>query len=267
MDNDFVVPGNVANDIASGMTGGRVELPFPVAYLWWNSGQADRSQEGSGVRYFGGWAADAQDVEAAGLTLPEFAREFWTAKDGGSYEVYTRRSVAVAPIAKRFRFFEGRGHLHILSLLASLQNKSYLPWGPVVLSAKGYAAMSLESALNTWAKDTAKERREFANNLPAHFFYAPLGTFGRERQQAMAGKKGQQSPYTPVQVWLPENITVETLRKWFVGTETSNLMATLKAEATPWLEAWKQREQAAAVPENGDDIYEGGYDDEQFLTM
>src|SRR5690606_21288354 len=86
--------------------GDAVKLPFSAAMFWVVNGDTRLAQQ-QGVPYFGGWAADRAEFEAhvkalgqdvpSALTLVQFSGE------DGSYETYTTRSLAVAPIALRKR--------------------------------------------------------------------------------------------------------------------------------------------------------------------
>lgn len=235
----------IASEIREAMSGDRIELPFPAPVLWWANGKANGSKKDSGVQYFGGWACNVEDMQLNAPSVPAtFHQEQFTNNEGTTYDVFAARSVAVALIARRKRWIAetNKGHTQILAYMATVEgqqgDKHYIPWNPVVLSAKSYAAIELEAALTKWEKDTITARRQFANNAPAWFFYAPLGTFGGERKQRMVGKT-QQSPITPCTVYTPKEFDEPTLERIFVGETIATVMLDLKRQAAEWLDAWK----------------------------
>lgn len=258
----FDLPQEFVNDMRNTMSGDKIELPFAAPIFWWLTGKPVNKQVGSSP-YFGGWAGTAEDVEDAlqvmGTTLPvAFKRVTLVNNEGKEYDVYGIRSMAVAVIAKRNRWIideqsgKGRSHTQVLCYMAEFnkEQKTYIPWGPVVLSAKALSGKALEDALREWDKKTAAVRRQFANNLPAWFFYAPVGTFGDKPNTKMVGNGGQQSPITPAQVYTPDEISEAQLKVWFVGADIAAIMADLKAQAKEWLEAWKPDKKTAVPDDN-----------------
>jgi hypothetical protein len=255
---------DLANRLEAGMSGGGTDLPFPVAYTWVINGQASYKSQG-GALYYGGWAAKAEDMQAVaeqrGNTVPNWAQVTIASRDGDEYEARATRAVIVAPIGKReswlldgkrhFDYIDGaRRHLQVLAYLAEQQGengaKTFVPWGPVVLTAKGYQARNLLDAFARWKKATAPLLRKVAPGVPASCFYLALGTFGKERVYVNVGKPGAQSPITPVSAYIPENMTGEKLESLFVGQEIAGAMGDLYDQAEEWLGAWKQGASEAA---------------------
>jgi hypothetical protein len=263
----------LANKLNSGMrSGDAIELPFPVVYSWVLNGQASYKSQG-GALYYGGWACKADDLETvseqSGITKPVGWQQVTiSSRDGDEYEAYAARHVIVAPIGKRESWLVdghrssayvegGRRHLQVLAYLASVASnqaqgdnggKSYIPWGPVVLSAKGYQARNLLDAFAKWEKATAQLRRKVAPGVPAWCFYLALGTFGKERQTANVGKAGAQSPITPVSAFIPEGMDEKRLESLFVGDGVAAVMADLMDQAAEWLVAWKTGRDAGEPP-------------------
>jgi hypothetical protein len=262
----------LARKLDQGMrTGDTVDLPFPVIYVWALNGQAGYRSQG-GALYYGGWACKAEDMQSVseqqGLPIPkEWKLVTIASRDGGEFEAYTTRSVIVAPIGRRESWLSdgrrassyiegGRRHLQVLAYLAESNgagSRQFQPWGPIVLTAKGYQARNLLDAFSRWDKATAPVRRKAAPGVPAWCFYLSLGTFGKERQAINVGKPGAQSPITPISAYLPERITDELLSSLFVGGDIASVMSDLQDQAHDWLKAW---DDSALVepyeePENG----------------
>jgi hypothetical protein len=266
----------LAKKLNQGMrSGDAVELPFPIIYIWALNGQTSYKSLG-GALYYGGWACKADDVqtvaEQQGLSVPrDWKRVTIASRDGDEYEAYTTRHVLVAPIGKRESWLHdgqrsatyiegGRRHLQVLAYMAETRGENgtrqHIPWGPVVLTAKGYQARNLLDAFARWEKATAPVRRKAAPGIPAWCFYLALGTFEKERQSLNVGKPGAQSPITPVSVYVPDNLGEDTLTNLFVGSEVAAIMADLQDQAGEWLNAWKQDslageefQEAALLPE------------------
>ena len=250
---------NLAKKLDQGMRAGDVvELPFPVIYIWALNGQPSYKSQG-GALYYGGWACKSEDLESyseqLGLEIPaEWKRVTIASRDGGEFDAYTNRSLTIAPIGKREswlhdgqRFTDyidgGRRHLQVLSYLAEGKGsngaKQYEPFGPVVLTAKGYQARNLLDAFARWEKTTSQIRWKVSPGIPAWCFYMTLGTFGKERQAVNVGKPGAQSPITPITAYIPETLTENLLSAFYVGNQVAANMATLQDQASDWLNAWK----------------------------
>jgi hypothetical protein len=260
---------NLAKKLDMGMRAGdAVELPFPVIYIWALNGQASYKSQG-GALYYGGWACKAEDLQAItdqqGLPVPADWKQVTIAsRDGGEFEAVTSRNVIVAPIGKREswlfdgkRFSDyvegGRRHLQVLAYLAEARGengtKQFLPWGPVVLTAKGYQARNLLDAFARWDKATSQIRWKMAPGVPAWCFFLSLGTFGRERLSVNVGKPGAQSPITPISVYVPDRITEDFVANLFVGSQVAEQMSALQDQAADWLKAWKEETPVELVEE------------------
>jgi hypothetical protein len=264
---------NLAKKLDSGMRAGEsVELPFPVIYIWALNGQSSYKSQG-GALYYGGWACKVDDLQALtgqqGLPVPaDWKQVTISSRDGGEFEAFTTRNVIVAPIGKRESWLYdgkrfsayvegGRRHLQVLAYLAEAKgengSKQFVPWGPVVLTAKGYQARNLQDAFARWDKATSQIRWKIAPGIPAWCFYLSLGTFGRERQALNVGKPGAQSPITPISVYVPDRMTDEFVSNLFVGSPVAEQMSALQDQATDWLKAWKEE-----VPLVVDEFHENG---------
>jgi hypothetical protein len=235
-----------------------IELPFPAPYLWALNGQPSYKSQG-GALYYGGWATKAEDVDAligaSDLPVPaEWKRATIALRDGGEFEAYTTRNLIVAPIGKReswlldgkrsSEYMEGgRRHIQALCYLAEgigdAGNRQFQPWGPVVLTAKGYQARNLLDAFSKWERATATLRWKVAPKVPAWCFYLSLGTFGRERQALNVGKPGAQSPITPIGAYISDRLDESMIANLFVGQEVAEHMAELQDQAAEWLGAWQ----------------------------
>jgi hypothetical protein len=250
---------NLAKKLDQGFRSGEaVELPFPVVYIWALNGQASYKSQG-GALYYGGWACKTEDMQATadqqGLTVPaDWKQVTISSRDGGEFEAFTTRNILVAPIGKRLSWLHdgkrsadyvegGRRHLQVLAYMAEARGengkKEFLPWGPVVLTAKGYQARNLLDAFARWEKATAQLRWKAAPGIPAWCFYMALGTFGKERQSINVGKPGAQSPITPISAYIHERYTEELLASLFVGAEVASIMSDLQDQAAEWLNAWR----------------------------
>jgi hypothetical protein len=261
-------------------SGEAVELPFPVVYLWVLNGQPSLKSLG-GASYYGGWACKADnmdDVSAQqGLSVPEGWKQVTIAvKSGDEFEAYTTRHVFFAPIGRRESWLledkrhahyvdGGRRHLQVLGYLGERKDETFIPWGPVVLTAKGYQAKNLLGAINTWDKATGQLRRSVAPGVSAWCFYMAVGTFEKERVGTNVGKPGAQSPITPLYVHVPQGLNEARLEKLYVGNEVAAVMADLRDQAEDWLQAWsakaEQQPDEFAEPEP----WESGPSDDEIL--
>jgi hypothetical protein len=249
----------IINPIKASMEiGGAITLPFSVPYIWVINGDPKLKSLG-GVLYFGGWASNRDDMDAVlkerATDLPTgFVPVELTAMDSKDVPVYTTRHVIFAPIATRrawvkdkvraAEYIEGsRQHVQMIAYMAerkgSKDQTEYIPWGPIVLSAKGFQAQNLLNAVGAWEKHTQSIRRDIAPGIPAYFFYLALGTFGSEIKQKMVGGGSSQSAITPIEPYLPEKLTEELMTKLFVGETIAAVMVDLQVQAKEWLTAWK----------------------------
>ena len=252
----FDVPEEDVEDARSVQISDRVTLPFPNLFLWWKNGSMQAAKDKT-VRYHGGWAANIDETNEtlAQMMLDDLPVYFtepmsFTNRDGNEFQVYTARYVPIAVIDRRKAWFErdsgGRySKVQILGYMADLDkdNKEFVPWGPVVLSARGYSSMHMERAFQRWQTVTAQARAKFSKSnkpLPAWIFYALVGTVSSERITESVGSGNQTSMITPCKVRepSPDEMTFEKMQKWFVGHEVVQEMNELRALADEWLHAW-----------------------------
>lgn len=257
--NPISLDNNLAKKLDQGMrSGDAVDLPFNVVYIWALNGQTSFKSQG-GALYYGGWACKSEDMQAVSdqLSIPipqDWKQVTISSRDGNEYEAFTTRNIVVAPFGKRESWIldgkrskdyieGGRRHLQVLAYMAESRgengSKIFVPWGPVVLTAKGYQARNLLDAFNRWNKATAQIRWKVAPGVPAWCFYLSLGTFGKERQAISVGKPGAQSPITPIGAYIPERFTEELIASLFVGEEVAGKMSELQDQASDWLNGWK----------------------------
>jgi rhodanese-related sulfurtransferase len=260
---------SLAKKLDQGMRAGEsAELPFPVVYVWALNGQASYRSQG-GALYYGGWACKSQDLhqvaEQKGISIPlNWQAVTISSRDGGEFEAYTSRNIVVAPVGKRLSWLldgkrystyidGGRRHLQALAYLADIHSengvKDIKPWGPVVLTAKGYQARNLLEAFSKWEKVTSPFRQKVAPGVPAWCFYMSVGTFGKDRQAVNVGKPGAQSPITPISAFIPEHLSSELVESLFVGNEVAVKMADLQDQSSEWLSAWKDGSSAEPIEE------------------
>lgn len=239
---------------------GAIELPFPAPYLWVINGDARLKTTGD-ARYFGGWATDAEKMAEISLIYggtespAGWLREEIVAESNKSLDCYLTRSVLCAPIDLRKSWFVmatggsvsrspdyfagSRQHVQALVWLAGKSADGKItPWGPAVLSAKGFQAKNLLQSFADWTHQTESLRRKIAPGVPAWCFYLAIGTFGKERKTKMVGASGAQSPITPIGAYIPDHLTEETLESLFVGQEIASEMVRAKQDAAEWLQAW-----------------------------
>lgn len=247
------------NPIKSAMDmSGAINLPFAAPYIWVKNGDTRMKQQG-GIHYFGGWASNQLDFDAVlqdtSRSLPAgFAKTELVTENGDSIPVYAARNVLFAPIATRRAwvkdrvrqsdYFDGaRQHVQMLVYLAEKRGEKdhteYAPWGPAVLTAKGFQAQNLINAVGAWEKHTRNIRTEIAAGIPAYFFYLSAGTFGSEIKTKSVGGGNAKSTITPIEPYLSDKISAELMTKLFVGDIVAALMVDLQAQANEWLTAWK----------------------------
>lgn len=268
---DFDFNQSDADQLTQGMSvGGGVRLPFEAPNFYFLNGNADANlikrleKAGQPIppELFGGWAVDSEVFEEAvqeygdlsGLDLHLLEQ---TNRENKEYAIYFSRYLFLAPISyreswikdengaslRRSKYFDGaRRHVQMLALLAKKEGEAYLPWGPAVLTTKGFQALKLLGAAKEWETQTAKARKEYAPKIPPWAFWMALGTFGKAIETEMVGKKGAQSPITPLKVAAVRDFTLDLLKKLYVGKEAMSQMVAYLNDAHDWLDAWKQQE-------------------------
>lgn len=280
--NPFAISKEAADRLNQGMNlGGGIELPFKAPVFWWMNGQPQAKPfiQATPALYYGGWASGQDAIEEVkderggvptGLALTDVY-----AKNGKVIPSYTSRALVVAPIGFRscwykgdngsqtrsVQYFQGgRQHIQVLALTGiQRQDKSYQSWGPIVISAKGYQASYLQSALKDWKKALEIPRRQYAPDVPAWAFWCALGTFQKEAESHLVGKTGAQSPVTPINLFIPKEITEAMMIRLYVGSEAVDEMVQLLDSSQEWLNAWKQQGQ------NGAKAAGGLMDDEDYI--
>ena len=228
----------LSKELSQPITGDGIQLPFFAPIIWWKNGDKKLLPVG-GVQYFGGWAMNESEYDIACSEFLEAPANFqaatYSGRDG-TFNVFESRIVSVAPVIIRKRWHDNRSHIQALCYMATsktVDNKrSYVPWGPVVLSMKGLQTQRFQKALKEWEAHTADGRREHAPGVPAYAFYCILGTFSDTINVEMVGK-GTQSPITPIELWKPA-IEKKNLTTFFIGEEVAAAMADLKAQAQDW---------------------------------
>jgi len=279
LDNEII--NNVKGSWAAGDQG--VQLPFSTVLFWWKRGGDERSD---GTQKYGGWVASYENVLESIPTNPEGRADiptklsqetFHSDYSGSSYEVFTTRNIAFAAIGKRFKWTyrtppdgskdpsdKGRGHLQVLGLSAFLNDdKSYKLWLPVILSAKGLSAKSLQDALDSWERKTIALRASECNGLPANFFWSHLGTFGKDVQKLQVGRGNKSNYITPIQIYMPSELNIDFLKRVYVGKDAAITMSVLAEQSQDWLTEWSKDSQGneADTSSDPDNVADADYPD------
>jgi hypothetical protein len=150
----------------------------------------------------------------------------------------------------------------VLAIIASKEENKYLPFYPVLLSAKGWQATHLEKSISTWASKTLQVRQKLARSakntdaIPASMFWSAIGTWGAEPKVESVGS-GNKSNITPISAFLPKEVGEELLENLFIGKGVIEWMLDLKRQAAEWLGAWShlaatQAATRAPIPPEGD---------------
>jgi hypothetical protein len=235
-----------------------VKLPFAAPTMWWLNGKpALKSiKQIDDATRFGGFGISKEEIDNFGSELAQIP-DYWqlhedlTNGKGDTYSAFLCRTAWVAPIARRYGWFEfdgrSRSAVNVLCYLALMQSdKTLMPYGPVVLSAKSFTGIDLDKCFKDFAAKTAKLR---GTTLP-NYFYHPIGTWGTEPQFVeRKGKGGASSSVTPPQLYQPKDgdYKIESLQKWFVGGDVVADMASLYDQSREWLDDWKQRKSDAKI--------------------
>jgi hypothetical protein len=147
-----------------------------------------------------------------------------------------------------------RQHVQVLAEVGVKTKTGFIPWGPVVLSCKGFQAKNLASAFSKWEEHTAPLRTQLAKGIPAWLFWAAIGTFGTDRVQDMVGSGQNTSPITPIGPYLSP-ITETTLKMLYGGEALAKLIVDYRKQAEQWAHAWDQGADEPVTP-NKDSRYE-----------
>lgn len=271
-DNMFNIPEEFTDALNQGLKNENgIQLPFTAPLLWWGNGNAQSKAlaKTCPALYFGGWLVEESHMDEAangngGLPAGFIQTEFVTRK-GDSVPVYSARAIVMAPLAYRVAWVPKRDnggfgvrytsyqqgtsmHVQMLALLSTTTpEKTYRPWGPVILSAKAYQAGYLLDTVKIWQKLVLPVLKKIGSKTPASAFWMGIGTFG-EFNQKMVGKV-EQSPITPIQLFQPPTVDINLLKKIFVGVDTVASMTDYIAQAAEWLQAWKTPQASPAPSE------------------
>jgi len=261
----YELPQDVTETIKDSMKDSSgVKLPFAAPTMWWLNGKTvlKNETEIKDARRFGGWGISKEDIDELGIQPAASWKltELTNAK-GESYQAYICRTAWVAPIARRFAWFENEGKWRTsLNVLAYLflrnANGDFLEYGPVVLSAKSYTGKDLEATFKKFTAMTADLRE----GTSPQFFMHGIGTFGDAPIfQDAKGKGGESSSITPPQLNVPQNgFNADGIDKFFVGPEVASKMAKYAKDAQEWLDDWNKRgkkEVAAPLTQESADEY------------
>jgi hypothetical protein len=224
-----------------------IKLPFAAPTLWWMNGKPalKNTKEVTNPTRFGGWGISKDEIDDIGEDWPEIPPH-WELHDltndkGGDYSAYLTRQAWVAPIARRYRWFDGKSQTNILCYLGVMtKERVLLPHGPVVLSVKSLTGLDLDKCFKEFAAKTTQIR----NKALPNYFWHPIGTWQPEpvfvERKSKSGHGS--SSVTPPQLYTPKDgFTAETLQKWFVQVEVVAEMVKLYEEAHDWLADWNQR--------------------------
>ena len=234
-------------------------LSFPAPMFWAANGSA--KEKAPSPLFYGGWSVSRQNMDDAvskeRRVLPDGMQAAETvSREGKNLALYVTRSLVVAPVAyrrswltkdrRRLPSYEAgsRQHAQILCVLGmklktpSESGAIYTPWGPVVLSAKGFQAKNLLGALTSWEDHISALRAAVAKKVPAWLFWCSIGTHGKERLQEMVGQGQNQSPITPIGAYLPD-VTEDLLKKLYGGEPLARQIVDLRAKSTDWAKAWE----------------------------
>src|SRR5690349_5681227 len=261
----FEIPAEFQNKLKNSMKdSSSVKLPFAAPTMWWMNGKPalKNTKQIDDATRFGGWGITKDEVDNFGSELAEVPAYWQLHEDlvngsGGSYAAYLCRTAWVAPIARRYGWFTDKtgrsgSKLNVLCYLATMQpDKTLLPYGPVILSAKSLTCLDLDKCFKDFAAKTSKLR---AGTLP-NYFYHPIGTWGPEPifTERKSKGNGAASSVTPPQLYQPKEgeYKLETLQKWFVSVEVVEEMSRLYDLAQEWVEDWKNKrtDKAEAAPD------------------
>ena len=225
-----------------------ITLPFAAPVAWWTNQRSQNPNDG--VDYFGGWACNAGEYRDAVQQYGQFP--YWKQVESGIGTLMQTRSFLVAPFASRWRWMDESkgdsrtgGHLQqIVYAGYTNQDGGITPWGPIVLSLKVTAQMRFNELMKTWSQKTYAARLEYANGLPAHYFWMPIGSFGNEPVIETVGKGTRTSAVVLPQLFEYEKYTEKVLTGLCVDQAVADQMAEFRSEANEWLndKKWKQGE-------------------------
>jgi hypothetical protein len=244
----FDIPAELQDKLKNAMKDeSGVRLPFAAPTMWWMNGKANLKnvKEITNPTRFGGWGISKDEIDEIGEawpdTPPHWELHDLTNNEGGDYSAFLTRQAWVAPIARRYRWYENKSQTNVLCYLGVMtKERVILPHGPVVLSVKSLTGLDLDGCFKEF---TAKTTQIRSGALP-NYFWHPIGTWTADPvfvdRKSKSGRGS--SSVTPPQLYIPKDgFTVEALQKWFVGVEVVKEMAHLVDQAKDWLDDWKQQ--------------------------
>lgn len=236
-----------------------IQLPFFAPVMFWKHGNP---QAGEGVQQFGGWGSASEQYDFGDEPPKGFEPETWHSSSGGAYDVFSCRSMAIAPILTRTRWTtnesgKSRSHKQMLAMLATWDEVTYVPYGPVILSAKGLASKYLVDAITEFERQINPTRKENIAHIGLSFFWHIIGTFGDADYEQM-GTGNQTSTGTIIKAGVVGDPSLETLKTLFVGLDVMNMMNNYQAEAQDWYRAWKDEDNIRVIDtpvDNSEETY------------
>jgi len=265
------LPQDFIDQLNSAIDSDGIHLPFTAPIVWWKHGNKQLKATGD-IRYYGGWATNAEEFYAAvgenGALPTGFVDGSFSGNDG-EFAVYQTRKVCVAPIATRKRWItmensKGRSHLQMLCMLASQEDGHFASWGPVVLSAKGLTTREIENSFRTFDTVTAEIRKEIAPHIPTLYFWRFIGTFGKDPEFIKVGSGNNTSNVTYPTIYQPQELNNDLVSSWFVGEEVAGKMVEYRNLAADWLndDRWKQSKDSIDDTAMVDPNFAGGFMDD-----
>ena len=143
--------------------------------------------------------------------------------------------------------------MQVLCLVGVVEEKKFLALGVHVITAKGMQTKEIETAFRDWETTSAQARKEFADNADAKFFYAGIGTYGKDLFFKEVGSRNKNF-ITPVVMADPGELTAEKLEKRYVGDVEAVNMSEYFSQAQEWLADWQKKDTPAEkAPQPYDD--------------
>jgi len=277
-DNMFDIPDEFDDALGNPLVEGAIRLPFFTPFIWATNGQKINKAiaKENPAMYFGGWTMRDDDMAQMaeyyndGAVLPSWISQVMEG-DGGEFTVFMKRQIYVALIGGRQRWEKNnpddpnekaRSHYQALCFLAGRPKDEkgiayFKPYGPVVLTVRGFQAQNLRQAFMDCEMRTRIARKQSMPNKPngAHIsmFYFNFGNFGDQPDFKLVGKtEGKQSTITPISLNLPtdvKEITVDLLKQSFVGRDIAEEVIDYRKRADEWLNAWKNDKAEVEKPE------------------
>lgn len=240
---------------------------YPVAQ--WHNGQQALKALG-GVQFSGGVVLPEKYL-SEGASFPGWTRERITFRSGKEEAALTARSISIAPVRTRFRWFvrQGaetayyprhafvmganmRGHLQVLAAVRGVDE-------PIVITFKGKASQTFETLLKDFSGKVVNAANRHApkgKTLPRYAFWMPLAPGPHTK----AGGSGHESVVTLPTLGLPADITQEYLRSLYIGRDSLIRFQEWHQEAGAWVDAWEKSgvEQAETAADHEEEP-DGGY--------